>query len=98
MAASGRPPEWMQFGFSARWVPLWYGTRRDSPWIPELRITRSVWLAVMRAMAVPFVVAAPGGARVRTRLRVSDTDALVLASRAVQSGRRGSETIDDTRA
>src|SRR6266508_1542028 len=32
----------------------------------------------MRAIAVPFVVAAPGGARVRTRLRVSDTDALVL--------------------
>src|SRR6266508_3579616 len=32
----------------------------------------------MRTMAVPFVVAAPGGARVRTRLRVSDTDALVL--------------------
>src|SRR6266508_305254 len=32
----------------------------------------------MRTMAVPFVVGAPCGARVRTRLRVSHADALVL--------------------
>lgn len=32
----------------------------------------------LRAIADPFVAAAPSGARVRTRLRVNDTDAVVL--------------------
>ncbi|MDD4866094.1 MAG: hypothetical protein PHQ28_02905, partial [Mycobacterium sp.] len=32
----------------------------------------------LRAMADPLVAAAPSGARVRTRLRVNDTDAAVL--------------------
>jgi hypothetical protein len=32
----------------------------------------------LRPLAEPFVVAPPGGARVRTRLRVSDDDAIVL--------------------
>ena len=35
-------------------------------------------LSVMREIAAPFVVARPTGARVRTRLRVSETDAAVL--------------------
>jgi hypothetical protein len=33
---------------------------------------------VIREIAAPFVVAAPSGARVRTRLRVSEQDAAVL--------------------
>ena len=37
------------------------------------------WVSrVLRAVAAPFVVAAPAGARVRTRLRVSPEDAAVL--------------------
>lgn len=33
----------------------------------------------LRQIAEPFVVAPPAGTRVRTRLRVSDADAMVLA-------------------
>ena len=36
----------------------------------------------LREIAVPFVVAAPSGARVRTRLRVSAADEVVLRARA----------------
>jgi len=37
-------------------------------------------------MAAPFVVARPGGARVRTRLKVDDTDAVVLAALGAHLG------------
>jgi hypothetical protein len=42
---------------------------------------------VMRSLAVPFVVAPPGGARVRTRLRVDDQDAVVLVAVGEDLGR-----------
>ncbi len=43
----------------------------------------------LRPVAAPFVAAAPAGARVRTRLRVSARDAEVLAAAGTHLGSLG---------
>jgi hypothetical protein len=47
----------------------------------------------MRGVAAPFVVAPPGGARIRTRLRLSAWDAAVVRAVGAHLGRLASQDL-----
>jgi IS605 OrfB family transposase len=49
----------------------------------------------LRAVAAPFVVAAPAGVRIRTRLRVSAADAMVLREVGGHLGRLAGRDLDE---
>jgi hypothetical protein len=80
-ASGERPcgPAWLRWNVVSVWQDGGHGTGRALAGDPRSRAGGGGRVSrVLREIAAPFVAAAPAGARVRTRLRVSPEDAAAL--------------------